>query len=282
MKTLKMMLMVLALGSSAVMGQDYYSPTDKEKEQVARFPLPPLEIQTSNGEKFIEYTLPEALTGETNRIRATQINLLGEVSNTVQMFVGPNATITCVGTDKNPGCMVAHRDLKLDRTKAIAKINDKYFDPQLRSDAVLVMDDFQTVAHSGNQPIGVLGALKNRDDSKIPRGSIQSYYLSTDENQRIVSTKATITWQKVWNSSAQRDELGPIAQYTLGNGAVGDLYNVKRFGNHVRGNWRMNGKSGWFDFDFNNDKTRFVGTFGEYKNSTQEHKRGGLWNSGTP
>jgi hypothetical protein len=282
MKNLKMVILTLALSSRAVMGQDYYSPTDKQKEPVARFPLDPLEIRTANGEKFIEYTLPEALTGETNRIKATAINVPGEVSDTVQLFVGPNATITCVGTDKNPGCMVAHRNLRLDRNKAVANINEKYFDPQLRSDAIVVMDDFQAVAHSGNQPIGVLGAVKNRDDSQIPRGSIQSYYLTTDDKQRIIATKATINWQKVWNSQKQRDELSPVGTYTLTNGAKGDLYNIKRFGNHVRGNWSMGGTSGWFDFEFSNDKARFVGTFGEYKDGVQEHKRGGVWNSSMP
>jgi hypothetical protein len=275
--------MVLAMGSSAVMAQDYYAPTDKQKEAVARFPFaekPEIRIN-SNGEKVITYTLPEMLTGQKNEIRATLVNLPGseDLPNAVQLFVGPKATITCMGTDENPGCTVTHRNLSVNLNKSKALIDQTYNDPQLRSDALLVVDEFQTIAHSGNQPIGFIGALKDRDDSKLPRGTIQTYFARPTGEYN----KASITWkQRVVQGKEELDQEADLRVGGLGNGK---LTNVKQFGNRVRGIWTIAGKSGWFDFTFNNDKNRFEGTFGDYSSNDpsleKNHRRAGVWNSVT-
>jgi hypothetical protein len=279
MKILQVLFMVGAMGSSAVMAQDYYAPTDKQKEAVARFPFekkPEIRFN-SNGGKEITYTLPEMLTGERNVIRATAVDLPGldDLPNSVQMFVGDKATISCMGTDANPGCTVSHRNLKVNLARSEALINDTYYDPELRRDARLVVDEFQKVAHSGNQPIGFIGALKDREDAKAPKGKMTSYFARPLGGHNT----AEITWVL-----DEKQKLKPEAGLYVKGLGYGQLTNVKQFGNRVRGVWSVAGNVGWFDFNFNNQKTSFEGSFGEYPSRVQDlnnHKKAGVWNSGS-
>jgi len=256
--------------SSAAMAQDYYAPTDKEKEPAARFPLESISILTNpNGEKYITYQLPLELTGEKNVIVASEVNLSGleGLPANVQIFSGPKATVTCMGSDDRPGCMVRHRNLSLNKAKAYAKINETYFDPQMRADAQLVVDDFQSIEHSGNQPIGVLGGLKLRSESKapaFPTGTMQTRY---DVNKKF--QEVSITWSAT----------GASAVYELSGAGEMELTDVKHLGNRARGRWGIKGQSGtsgWFEFQFNSAKTRFDGYYGEGPNGSV---RKGRWAS---
>jgi hypothetical protein len=259
MKVFKMMLMVWALASTGVMAQDYYAPTDKEKEPVARFPFDVKpEIKTENGEKVLKYTLPTMLTGNVNVIRTTAVDLpgLSDLPNPVKMFVGDKATITCMGTDSNPGCMVTHRNLSLNKDLAFQEIDRTYYDPELRLAARKVVDEFQRapVEHSGNQPIGIIGALKDRQDSGFPRGAVKTQF-----DRAGTITTAWITW-KIEDGTGK---FANTADFKLnGRDEKGSLTDVKQFGNRVRGRWSIASESGWFDFEFNNDKTRFEGFYG--------------------
>jgi hypothetical protein len=275
MKIFKMMLMAWVLASTGVMAQDYYAPTDKEKEPVARFPFEVKpEIKTENGEKVLKYTLPTMLTGNVNVIRATAVDLpgLNDLPNPVKMFVGDKATITCMGTDSNPGCMVTHRNLSLNKTLAYQEIDRTYYDPELRAAARKVVDEFQTgpVEHSGNQPIGIIGALKDRQDGGLPKGPMKSEFVLDGS-----VTVAEITWVTELVDGKTRLRKDQI--YTVANSSItGSLTGVEQFGNRVRGRWSAAGKSGWFDFEFNNAKTRFEGTFGMNENGS---RRAGTWSS---
>jgi hypothetical protein len=275
MKIFKMMLMVWALASTGVMAQDYYAPTDKEKEPVARFPFDVKpEIKTENGEKVLKYTLPTMLTGNVNVIRTTAVDLpgLSDLPNPVKMFVGDKATVTCMGTDSNPGCMVTHRNLSLNKDLAFQEIDRTYYDPELRLAARKVVDEFQRapVEHSGNQPIGIIGALKDRQDAGLPQGVMRTQFVR-DGSLAV----AQITWdtELVNNKPRLKKEL----KFTVANSSItGSLNGVEQFGNRVRGRWSAAGESGWFDFEFNNAKTRFEGTYGLNENGSA---RAGTWNS---
>jgi hypothetical protein len=273
MKIFKMMLMVWALASTGVMAQDYYAPTDKEKEPVARFPFDVKpEIKIENGEKVLKYTLPKMLTGNVNVIRTTAVDLpgLNDLPNPVKMFVGEKATITCMGTDANPGCMVTHRNLSLNKDLAYQEIDRTYFDPELRLAARKVVDDFQSapVEHSGNQPIGVIGALKDRQDSGSPSGTVKTQF-----DRAGTITTAWITW-KIEDGTGK---FANTADFKLnGRQEKGSLTDVKQFGNRVRGRWSVANEFGWFDFEFNNAKTRFEGFYGVGENGSA---RVGRWTS---
>lgn len=272
MKIFKMMLMAWALASTGVMAQDYYAPTDKEKEPVARFPFEVKpEIKTENGEKVLKYTLPKMLTGNVNVIRTTAVDLpgLGDLPNPVKMFVGEKATITCMGTDSNPGCMVTHRNLSLNKDLAYQEIDRTYYDPELRIAARAVVDEFQNpVEHSGNQPIGIIGALKDRKDSGFPRGVVKTQFDRAGN-----MTTAWITWK----TEDGTGNFANTADFKInGREEKGSLTDVKQFGNRVRGRWSVANESGWFDFEFNNDKTRFEGFFGVGGNGSA---RVGRWTS---
>jgi len=254
------------------MAQDYYAPTDKEKEPVARFPFEVKpEIKTENGEKVLKYTLPTMLTGNVNVIRTTAVDLpgLNDLPNPVKMFVGDKATITCMGTDSNPGCMVTHRNLSLNKDLAYKEINETYYDPQLRIAARAVVDEFQNpVEHSGNQPIGIIGALKERKDSGFPRGTLKTQF-----DRAGTITTAWITWK----TEDATGKFANTADFKInGREDKGSLADVKQFGNRVRGRWSIANESGWFDFEFNNDKTRFEGFYGVGDNGSA---RVGRWTS---
>lgn len=277
MKIFKMMLMVWALASTGVMAQDYYAPTDKEKEPVARFPFEVKpEIKTENGEKYLQYTLPTILTGNVNVIKAREVKIPGleDLPNPVQMFVHEKATITCMGKDTNPGCMVTHRNLSLNKDLAYREINDTYYDPQLRIAARAVVDEFQNpVEHSGNQPIGIIGALKDRKDGGFPKGTMKTQF-----DRAGTITTAWITW-KIEDGSGK---FANVADFKInGRDEQGTLTDVKQFGNRVRGRWSIAGDYGWFDFEFNNDKTKFDGYFGSDKNlkPSDPPVRMGRWGS---
>jgi hypothetical protein len=277
MKIFKMMLMVWALASTGVMAQDYYAPTDKEKEPVARFRLDEIKIKTEpNGEKYINYELPETLTGERNVIVASEVKLPGLDKLPVRIFSGPNATVTCMGTDDKPGCMVTHKNLKLNPVLAEVKINETYYDPEQRSAALLVVKEFQNpVAHSGNQPIGVLGGLKPRSaKAELPiAGTWISRYEIADGKQmfaKLTLEKDTLQGNFRFSSAV------PANAMDWDQKPEGKISGVKYFGNRVIGRWTAGGRSGWFEFTFNNAKTRFEGFYGVGDNGSA---RVGRWTS---
>lgn len=269
MKIFQKALMAMAMSSSMVMAQDYYAPTDKEKEPVARFPLEEIRIQTINGEKVIKYELPATLTGEVNRIEAKEVKIpgLNNLPNSVRVFAGDNATVTCMGTDDKPGCMVTHRNLNLDKDLAYAAINEEYFDPQLRINARSVVDEFHgPVEHSGNQPIGILGGLKPRESkANLPfTGTwITKYELP---NGKLVFAKVTLRRTndgfggEYWYNATIPTGSGSD---TWENKDKGTFSDVRYFGNRVIGRWAAGGSSpGWFEFTFSAAKTRFEGYYG--------------------
>jgi len=270
MNTFKILFVMWACSTSAL-AQDYYAPTDKEKEPAARFPLSEISIRTNpNGEKYITYDLPLELTGEKNTIVASEVKLPGldDLPHNVRIFSGPKATVTCMGTDERPGCMVTHRNLNMDPLKAYAKINETFYDPQMRADAQLVVDDFQDLEHSGNQPIGVLGGLKLRKDSKAPA-------FPTGEMETRYEVGKSIQEVKIrWSAS------GTSGSYNLNGVREMVLTDIKYVGNRARGRWGDKGQEplGWFEFNFNSAKTRFEGYFGQGEPGSV---RKGRWSSST-
>lgn len=278
MKTFKVMLTLLALSSSAAMAQDYYAPTDKEKEPVARFRLDEIKIKTEpNGNKYINYELPETLTGEKNVIVASEVKLPGLDQLPVRIFSGPNATVTCMGTDDKPGCMVTHRNLRLDANLAEVKINETYYDPELRTAAMQVVKEFQNpVEHSGNQPIGVLGGLKPRATKFDPIivGTWLSKYETADG--RPMFAKLTLEKDTFEGSFRYSQTALPLSSQDWGKKPEGKISGVKYFGNRVIGRWAAGDSSGWFEYTFNNSKTRFEGYYGVGENGSP---RAGRWTS---
>jgi len=62
--------------------------------------------------------------------------------------------------------------------------------------------------------------------------------------------------------SARIEFEGQNGTYTLSNGTVGQLRNVQRVGNHLRGFWSINNQDGWFDFELTTDLQSFSGHWG--------------------
>jgi len=55
---------------------------------------------------------------------------------------------------------------------------------------------------------------------------------------------------------------GSSGTYHLANGQVGHLLNIQRFGHQLRGFWRLNGRTGWFEFELSTDLKSFSGKWG--------------------
>ncbi len=231
------------------MAQDYYSPTDKDKEPLARFPLTDLKVETnSEGKSVLSYTLPLELTGRRNHVVLKEASAL---NSPVRVYEGPLAMATCMGAEGAPGCVVKHKSLDVDPLIASELINKKFADPEIRSAALAISNSFR---HSGNEPIGFIGALVKRpDEFQLPKGSWNTYFSMESSPQTV--TNSTVEW----NASAE-NVMKPT--YTYGAKAPGSFTDIQWQATHVSGRWLAEGQMGWFDFTFDSKMSKFDGYFG--------------------
>lgn len=245
----KVLFGLLALGSSALFGQDYYSPTNKDAEPLARFPI---DITVQDG--LMNYTLPKELVGVENKISLVEVSRV----DGIRTFSGPKATAVCMGADKTPGCVVTHRNLDKNKDLAESAIKQKFADPNLRLQALNISKEFSDFEHSGNEPIGFIGALKPR---KVP------WVEPISASDKI--SKWNVEWQP--NSAA------PIAAYlyfdekskastqskTDPEKPIGTLENIYWSDFHASGTWKAGTSTGWFDITFNAAINQFDGFYGD-------------------
>jgi hypothetical protein len=241
---LKIFVSLLSLCSSVLFAQDYYAPTSKDKEPLARFPL---DFKVQNG--VMLYTLPAELTGVPNNVRLEQLSNI----DGIRTFSGPKGTAVCMGEGEAPGCVVTHRGLQMNKELARAAISRRFEDPLLQRDALRIAEDF--IEHSGNEPIGFIGALKRRSvqwTNAAPSGRWSTFFVN-----EINGGRGEVNISFVETSDGY--------QLTYPNGSKGDLSKVRWTAFHGAGIWTAGGTEGWFDFTFNDEINKFEGFFGSYK-----------------
>ncbi|WP_141731663.1 hypothetical protein [Oligoflexus tunisiensis] len=244
---MKVFIGLISLCSSVLFAQDYYAPTSKDKEPLARFPL---SFEVQNG--VMLYTLPAELTGVPNNVR---LDLQSEVDG-IRTFSGPKGTAVCMGVGDEPGCVVRHKGLQMNKELARTAILRRFEDPQLQRDALAISSEF--IEHSGNEPIGFLGALKRRSIKWVnaaPAGRWSTYFVNERDGGR---GEVNISFV----------ETSDGYQLTYPNGSRGDLSKVRWTAFHAAGNWAAAGSEGWFDFSFNEEINKFEGFFGSYKTTS--------------
>jgi hypothetical protein len=263
---MKLWIGLISLCSSALFAQDYYSPTGKDKEPLARYPL---NIAVQNG--VMTYSLPPELTGIRNDVRL----VLDSENNGIRTFTGPKGTAVCMGEGDKPGCVVRHQNLQMNKEEARKAIVSRFADTQLQRDALAIASDF--MEHSGNEPIGFIGALKLRQVSwKAPSTQWSSFFVDYARGFR---ENVAITFNP---------EKDATSVMRFPNGDEGKLI-VKNWSPfHAAGTWSARGSQGWFDFTFNEQINKFEGYFGFYKmengkvvidekTNAPEAMRMGLW-----
>ncbi len=141
-----LILLALATATSAA-AEDYYVPIKKELEPFARLPMNNFAMTADK----VSYTLPKDIVGRDLTIEATRDLTNGDALP--HIYNGPLATLSCMGGEALPACVVNHRGLGVNANEVQAFLSQKYQDPAKLADALAVAKKF---AESGNEPIGFI------------------------------------------------------------------------------------------------------------------------------
>lgn len=245
---MKLWIGLIWLCSSTLFAQDYYSPTGKDKEPLARFPI---SVAVDDG--VMTYKLPKELTGtDENSIRLVQVT----DNSGIRTFAGPKATAVCMGDGSKPGCVVKHRDLQTDFEAARVAINNRFADNQLQLAAQSISREFIGNGDGSLEPIGFIGALKKRQQEwVIPAGKWLTYFVDDTKEDR-AALEITFNETGVEKTPPQLK----ILEET-----VGELVEVRWTAFHAAGTWVIKGSKRWFDFTFNEQLNKFEGYYGIYE-----------------
>ncbi|MDQ3231520.1 MAG: hypothetical protein M3Q07_06830 [Pseudobdellovibrionaceae bacterium] len=240
---MKLWIGLISLCSSALFAQDYYSPTGKDKEPLARYPL---DFAVENG--VMTYSLPPELTGVRNNVSLAQ----DSENNGIRTFSGREGTAVCMGEGNKAGCVVRHQNLQMNKEAARMAIVSRFADTQLQRDAMAISREF--IEHSGNEPIGFIGALKQRQVRwTAPSTQWSTFFVNDQKGGR----------ENVAIIFNPKD--GATSRMRFPNGDVGELI-VSRWSDfHAAGTWSARNDKGWFDFTFNEKIDKFEGYWGYYK-----------------
>ncbi|SMF58128.1 hypothetical protein [Pseudobacteriovorax antillogorgiicola] len=284
----KSLAIATALSSTFSLGADYYSPTSQDKEPLARFILEDFAASKDTG--TLQYSLPTALTGNKQSfvLELDEVLPNGQIALSTKNSTPntPAASATCMGSLDKPSCVVKHRNLNIDPRKVKDEVDRLYFDPQTRSQAMLVAQDFRQAI--GNEPIGFIGAKDPKFNTK-PKRSFRAFF---ERNGNFYPTLVTVTKCTdtkdcskqnqpsyfCWNGNNSQDKR--YNDCAPGDSNYGRLSKLTWNRNRVTAYWNLGGSSGWLDFTFKNDFQEFSGFYGDGPAGPGvETKRIGVWNS---
>lgn len=236
-----MFLSLAAMSFQApVFAEDYYVPIKKELEPMARLPMPAFQMDNDT----IKYTLPRDITGREINVELKRDN---PNESFPRLYKGPLATLSCMGDDVLPACVVTHKDLNIDRNQVSQFLAEKYRDPNRLAEAKAVSEAFI----SGNQPIGFISKRSNPPAKNVPA----VWSVEMVENHGEGSAL-----ERRGNLVFTSDVTG---RFDAEGGAVFDVSQVHRDALHLAGVVNIDGIR-WFDVFVSTDKATLNGSWGRY------------------
>lgn len=233
---MKKLLLGLTLLSGSAFGQDYYVPVPKELEHLARLPIKDFKLDDESA----SYQLPKEITGRLNKITLKRDLVLG--SESLRIYRGDKAELSCMGTNDLPACVVTHRNLDLNESEVNTFLREKYKDPDVFAKAAKVSIKFASEA----QPLGVISKRSPDAPPPMPK-SWQLNILKTDSATGLVTED--------WST-----HLLDLSNSTFGDGWK--LSKISVEGNHVSAYYQRPGQMHWLDLFVSTDGKEVQGTWG--------------------
>lgn len=228
------------LSSSLALAQDYYVPIKKELEPMARLPLEGFELNDSS----FNYRLPRDITGRAIDVRLSRDS---SIPGPARHYRGALGRASCMGTDQLPACVVQHQNLAINQGELEGFAKKKYQNPQLLAQITMVQNAFS----NPNEPIGF-----------IARRSL----LKVEENlDRWTSSMGRPGGSKQNGVRIELKGEQGVFRFTPAPNAAekqGQLTQVMRHGNYISGQWALDQRKGWFQWQLNSTKNEFEGSWG--------------------
>lgn len=227
-----------------VFAQDYYVPIKKELEPMARLPMPAFQMN----DESITYTLPKDIAGRDVNVELKREN---PGQNFPRLFSGPLATVSCMGDDTLPACVVQHKDLNIDRNQVAQFLGEKYRDPSRLAQAKAVSEAFI----SGNEPIGFISKRSIIPAKNAPTNwSVEMLQTNSDGSSLSVERRGNLNFTSDVNGRLE-----------LEGGGAFDVSQVNRHALHLSGVMNEDAQTvRWFDVFMSTDKATLSGTWGRY------------------
>lgn len=147
MKALLVFGLLGIMANSFAVEAKYEVPVSEELKEYSQFELPDFEKKVDGNKVSVEYTLPDLLTGNLEKIE-----LRGQIraNKNEILLTGEKGTAKCVGLLSTITCTVSYYNLNLDETKAIEAIKNMSTTDKEFTGRIEVMRSFST------DPVGII------------------------------------------------------------------------------------------------------------------------------